>query len=102
MRDGPWKLIRPQIPEAMKVAKEDGEMDRRLKYEPESITYISRGPEPERTIPDPPPPLLFNLDDDPHEQHDLAATYPKTVAAMQRELDAWFESVEADRARIIG
>jgi arylsulfatase A len=100
MRDGPWKLIRPVIWEAMAVAREDGEMDRRLKYEPEGITDILRAPEPERTIPDPPPALLFNIDDDPFEQHDLASEHTGIVRRMQRGLDNWFDSVEADRRSI--
>jgi hypothetical protein len=97
MRDGAWKLIRPRIPEAMQVSAPDLEMDRRLKYEPDGITDIARDPEPERTIPDPPPPLLFNLDEDPYEQHDLAAEHPERVGAMQRALDRWFEEVDAER-----
>ena len=100
MRDGDWKLIRPVIWEAMAVAREDGEMDRRLKYEPEGITDICRDPEPARTIPDPPPALLFNLKDDPYEQNDLAEKQPEIARRMQRELDEWFAEVEADRTSI--
>jgi arylsulfatase A-like enzyme len=97
MRDGAWKLIRPVIREAMRVAPEDGAMDRRLKYEPEGITDICRDPEPERTIPNAPPPLLFNVEDDPLEKRDLAADHPDIVARMQRDLDKWFDEVESDR-----
>ena len=100
MRDGPWKLVRPIIKEAMRLTSEDLAVDRKLKYEPETITDITRDPEPERVIPDPPPPLLFNLDDDPYERQDLAAQQTDQVLGMQRELDQWFESVEADRAQI--
>ena len=100
MRYGPWKLLRPVIAETMHVAREDGEMDRKLKYEPEGITDICRDPEPARTVPEPPPPLLFNIDEDPYEQNDRSEECPDTVARMQRELDGWFESVEADRAGI--
>lgn len=100
MRDGPWKLIRPVLHEAMQISPPHGELDRRLKYEPEAITDICRDPDPEREIPDPPPPLLFDLDDDPYEQHDLAAERPEVVGRMQHALDEWFASVEADRARI--
>lgn len=100
MRDGPWKLLRPAIPEAMRVAPEDLAMDRRLKYEPETITDIERGPEPERTLPAPPPPLLFHIGDDPYEQRDLAGAEPDRVRRMQAALDRWFESVESDRQRI--
>jgi arylsulfatase B len=99
MRDGAWKLIRPTIPEAMRVSAEDGEIDRRLKYQPETIADISRDPEPERQIPDPPAALLFNLKADPYEQHDLAVIEPERVQRMQRELDRWFETVESERRR---
>lgn len=100
MRDGDWKLVRPVIREAIRVSRADGELDRRLKYEPESVTDICRDPEPEREIPPPPPPLLFNLAEDPFEQNDVADRYPERVSRMQRELEAWFASVEADRRTI--
>ena len=57
-------------------------------------------PEPERTVPGPHPPLLFNLDEDPYEQNDLSAAHPERVTAMQVELETWFESVEAERRGI--
>ncbi|MDO8682481.1 MAG: arylsulfatase [Armatimonadota bacterium] len=100
MREGPWKLIRPVIPEAMSIAPEDGKMDQKLKYEPEGITDICRDPEPKRTIPAPPPPLLFNLNDDPYERRDLAKEKPDVLARMQNHLDNWFNSVEKDRKSI--
>ena len=100
MRDGPWKLVYRPIREAMVVSKEDGEVDRALKYEPETITDITRGPEPERTVPEPHPALLFNLDDDPYEQNDLAAAQPDRVRKMQLELEQWFSDVEAERRAI--
>jgi arylsulfatase A-like enzyme len=99
MRDGAWKLVRPAIPEAMQIDPIDCEMDRMLKYEPESISDIRRDPEPERNIPHPPPALLFNLEEDPCEQTDLSAEKPETLSRMQRELDKWFEDVERERAR---
>ena len=49
---------------------------------------------------DPPPPLLFNMDDDPYEQKDLSAQHPDILRRMQTELDKWFESVEAERTGI--
>ncbi len=100
MREGAWKLLHPAFGEAMQVSPEDLAMDRRLKYEPETVTDIERGPEPERTLPAArPAPLLFDLDNDPYEQNDLAAVYPERVRAMQAALARWFESVEADRRR---
>ena len=56
--------------------------------------------DPEREIPPPPPPELYNIADDPLEQHDLAATHPQEVRRLERELDRWFESVERDRRSI--
>ncbi len=100
MRDGRWKLLRPTIPETMRMTPEDIEMDSQLKYEPDSISEISQLPEPEREDFDVPNPLLFDLDEDPYEQQDLAAEQPDRVRRMQQELDRWFESVEADRRSI--
>lgn len=97
MRDGRWKLVRPAIREAMRVAPADLDVDRRLKYAPESVVDVTRDPEPERLIPLPPPPLLFDLDADPYEQRDLATQHPERVSRMLGELEAWFESVDADR-----
>lgn len=97
MRDGPWKLLRPAIPEAMRISAEDGEWDRRLKYEPDAVTDICRDPEPERTVPAPPPALLFNVEEDPWEQHDVSTSQPDRVRRMEAELDRWFHEVERDR-----
>jgi arylsulfatase A-like enzyme len=100
MRDGGWKLVRPRIKEAMVVSPGDLEMDRALKYEPHKFTDICRDPEPSRQVPPPPPPQLFHIARDPLEAHDLAAEEPGRLARMLSELETWFESVEADRARI--
>lgn len=100
IRDGVWKLLRPVLREAMFIAPDDLAMDRRLKYEPEGITDIDRTPEPARTLPEPPPPLLFNVVDNPFEQHDLAAAQPERTAALLRSLETWFAAVEADRVAI--
>lgn len=101
MRDGDWKLVRPPIPEAMQVAPQDLEMDRRLKYEPEGIVDIWRDPEPARTIPTPPAALLFNITEDPSEEHDQARVQPHRAAAMGRQIEDWFASVEAERRSIV-
>ena len=100
MREGSWKLVRPFMPQAFRIAPEDGEMDRRLKYEPDGISDICRDPEPERSIPDPPPALLFNLDDDPFEECDLATERPEVAARMLRELESWFAEVDGERRAI--
>jgi arylsulfatase A-like enzyme len=97
MRDGDWKLVRPAIREAMQVSPADLAMDRRLKYAPEEITDIERGPEPDRVVPPPPAPLLFNIADDPFEEHDRATAEPARVTAMAHALEGWFEAVDAER-----
>ena len=97
IRDGDWKLIRPVISAAMQMSREDADMDGGLKYEPEKYADINRHPEPEREIPTPPPPLLYNIKDDPLECHDLAEADPDRAARMLRDLEAWFEEVEAER-----
>ena len=47
--------------------------------------------------PGPEPPELYNLANDPGEEHDLAEANPDRVHQMLRELETWFEEVEADR-----
>ena len=93
MRDGDWKLLRPQIAEAMQVSPVDSALDNAIKYYPEHFSDIVRDPEPPRTVPDPPPPLLFNIADDPFEQNDLAAKQPQKAAAMEAALERWFVDV---------
>ncbi len=100
VRNGPWKLLRPRLAEAMQVAPEDAEVDRRLKYEPESVTDITRAPPPERQVPDPPPPMLFHIEDDPWERHDLADRDPQRVRRMLCDLETWFEQVETERRAV--
>ncbi len=100
MRDGDWKLVRPDMPEAKFVAPEDLAFDIALKYHPELFNDISRIPEPERRMPVAPPAQLFNLKDDPGEENDLAATYPARVDQMLSSLESWFQDVEADRLSI--
>ncbi len=93
MRDGDWKLLRPAILEAMQVSQQDTAHDHAVKYFPELYADVIAEPEPARTIPAPPPALLFNIAEDPFEQHDLAATQPQKAAAMEAELERWFIDV---------
>ncbi len=97
MRDGPWKLVRPVIPEALYTAPEEMEMDRELEMHPERFHGLLNTPEPERTLPDPPPPELYNIEQDPEETSNLASRYPGRVQRMCRALENWFDEVEADR-----
>ena len=93
MRDGDWKLLRPQIPEAMEVHPIDTAHDNAIKYVPEHYDDIAREPAPAPAAPNPPAPLLFNIADDPFERHDLAARHPQRVSAMEAALERWFVDV---------
>jgi len=99
-RDGDWKLIRPVIREAMDVP--DIEWLRVSMYEPEHFIEngVIREPDPPRCVPPAPPPQLYNIAEDPLEQANLAEQHPDRVSRMLRELEAWFEDVEAERATI--
>jgi arylsulfatase A-like enzyme len=99
VRDGPWKLVRPVIPEAVWKDPADNERTRFIVRHPDRTTDIFRGPV-ERALSAPRPARLFNLDRDPAEQHDLAATQPERAARLQDELDEWFAAVEKDRRRV--
>jgi len=100
MRDGEWKLVRPSIKQAMMADPKDWEMDRIHKRDPRAFSDIYRGPEPPREMPPPLPAQLFNIEQDPLELYDLAASEPARVARMLTELETWFESVEAERQSI--
>lgn len=101
IRDGDWKLVRPAIRQAMEITEADRNWLRVSMYEPEYFIQhgIIRG-EPEREVPPPPPPELFNLREDPLEQHNLADRYPERVRSLLCALETWFEQVEAERATI--
>jgi arylsulfatase B len=100
VRDGDWKLVRPQVHEAMAVP--DVHWLHTAMYEHEH--FIENGvitePDPPRDVPPPPPPELYNLADDPLEQHDLANAEPDRARKMLRELETWFEEVDAERRSI--
>ncbi|MFC1452125.1 arylsulfatase [Verrucomicrobiota bacterium] len=100
MRDGDWKLIRPIIQEAMAVP--DIHWLKTSMYEAEY--FVENGvildPDPPRTVPDPPPAELYNVAQDPLEQRNLAEEHPDTARRMLRELETWFEEVDAERRTI--
>jgi hypothetical protein len=52
----------------------------------------------ERAVPPPSGgPELYHLGNDPTESNDLAGEQPDRVAAMRRELENWFDEVNAER-----
>lgn len=96
MRDGPWKLYWPRIPEAMAKLEIDNLWYRGMFDTPHFETPIDLSPVA-REVSDPGEPELYNLDDDPAESLNLARRYPERVDAMRRELECWFDAVNAER-----
>ena len=107
MRDGPWKLVRPQIqgihfatPQDEQMAARYVELDIAYKYHPEQVPAIVPDLIPRQIVPDPPPPELYNIAADPLEQENLAEREPERVTRMMTALESWFEEVEAERSTI--
>lgn len=108
VRDGCWKLVRPLIrgtrffsndlcasPEDIARTAAFVEADLKHKENPASIAGVLPVPrlKPQETE----PPELYNLAEDPGEARDLAAEHPDRARRMLRDLENWFEDVEADR-----
>jgi arylsulfatase A-like enzyme len=100
IRDGRWKLVRPRIAELMRISSEHRQMDRDLKYRPELHRAAIAADMAERGFPAPEAAKLFDLQADPGEQNDLSTNQPQRAASLLRELESWFEEVEAERLTI--
>jgi arylsulfatase A len=109
-RDGDWKLVRPMITgtrfftKEMFVSEADEQLftsfvqaDLNHKTDPRSVTRLI--PVPHVRYPPPEPVELYNLRNDPNETVDLAAHCPERASRMLRDLETWFEEVEAERRR---
>jgi arylsulfatase A len=92
IREGRWKLYWPPLPEAMAKDPRDNEFYRRGLTEPHRLMEVENPP-PERGIPEPCAPLLFDLESDPGEEKDLAAGNARRVDEMADSWRAWFEDV---------
>ncbi|MCK5802174.1 MAG: arylsulfatase [Lentisphaeria bacterium] len=95
MRDGPWKLLWPMREGADRKDPRDNEPYQHGLTAAHRIMPIA--PElPNVDIGPPAPPQLFHIDDDPHEDHDLAGDHPQRVESMTRAWDTWFEEVSSE------
>ena len=99
LRDGPWKLYWPRIPEAMVKLQQDNVAVRELMARPHFEMQV-RNPPVERTLSPPGEPELYCIPDDPCEARDLANEQPGRVARMRVAAENWFAEVEAERRRI--
>ena len=99
IRDGDWKLVRPYVPEAFAVP--DIEWLDVSMYNPGHFVEngILTGPAPEVELPPPPPAELYNIREDPCEEHNLADRNPGRLRRMEIQLDRWFEDVSRDLAQ---
>jgi arylsulfatase A-like enzyme len=68
IREDGWKLIEPYTPNRDATLMIDGRTADWMRFEPE----------------------LYNLNDDPHEEKDLAPGRPDLVKALRAELDGWW------------
>ena len=99
MRDGPWKLYWPRIPEAMVKLQQDNVAVRELMARPHFEMQV-HNPPVQRTLSPPAEPELYRIPDDPCEARDLANEQPGRVARMRVAAENWFAEVEAERRRI--
>ena len=67
----------------------------------ENFSGIFDWPEPNKIIPEPPPPELYDLSNDVGETRDVAADNPVIASRMLAELETWFEEVETERQLIV-
>lgn len=102
VREGDWKLVRPPVPAVRRWSIEDLRTAEALGCRP-GATTLANCPPPHSgpaELPDPLPPLLFNLAADPGERVDRSAQEPERCQRMLTALEDWFASVEEDRHRI--
>ena len=99
MRDDVWKLYWPRIPEAMQKQQSDNTAYHENFHQPHVLMNVSNPPV-ERLLSSPCKPELYNINDDPYENDNLAEQYPEQLAKMKFDLENWFEEVETERRSI--
>jgi arylsulfatase A len=90
IREGRWKLYWPGDRTALKkdITRDNPSYLRGIE-QPHWEMPLDCQLDPPAIAPQPPP-RLYDLDADPAEKHDLAATHPEIVQSLARKHDAWF------------
>ena len=107
VREGSWKLVRPALDVSYATEADQTLADRYIekdieyKYHPENFSQVFDWPEPEQIVTKAPKPELYNIDNDPLEQHDLADQNPDIALKLLRNLETWFEEVESERQSLV-
>ncbi len=96
MRDGKWKLVWP-YPDGAIVKSEDDNYWYREMFKREFFEMPVEYQTLPQEIDTAEKPSLFNIEQDPYEQEDLAGCHPGRFDKMQCELENWFDSIERDR-----
>ncbi len=96
VRDGEWKLVYPQIDEALALSAHDISTDKYFKAHPDEANHVVPA-QYERRVPPPHAPELYNLREDPEEAHNLADREPARLTRMKQMLETWFAEVEQER-----
>jgi arylsulfatase A-like enzyme len=105
IREGRWKLFWPGDAESLKKdAARDNPSYLRGIVRPHWEMPLDAQLAPPTTAPQPPP-RLYDLETDPAERCDLAASRPEIVRSLAQKYDAWFSEIlpqwQASRARIV-
>lgn len=102
MRNGNWKLYWPEVEGAnFKDRTEDQPSYEFGLTRPQPICDIN--PQmPARTLGKPLHPKLFNLENDPAENNDLATKEPERLAQMIADYDRWFGEMMEDLQKVGG
>ena len=96
IREGRWKLYWPGDKASLKkdTARDNPSYLRGI-VQPHWEMPVDRQLDPPISAPQPPP-RLYDLDVDPAERHDLAASHPEIVQSLAQKHDTWFTDVNLE------